>query len=68
MLTVFYTFFFAINSFSKKIFMSNQLDFESKFTTNNSWKFEVAKVTESFPIFLRFFEVTPKYEHFLANT
>ena len=45
----------------------NPLDFEANFFTNNSWKFEAAKVTENFPIF-KFSEVAfPNLRNFLAN-
>ena len=43
--------FFMINPFRKIIFISNQLEFEPKCIKNNSRKFEVVKITESFPIF-----------------
>ena len=46
---------FMINPFGKKIFVSNQLNSESKFITNNSFsitkKFAAAKVIRSVPIF-----------------
>ena len=49
--------FFKIIPPKKTIFVSNLLDFKSNLFTNNNWKFEVAKVTGSFPI-LRFAKVT----------
>ena len=65
-LTQFYTevafcpfsqFFLDEPAFRKNIFISNQLDFECDFITNNSWKFKVSKVEENFPI-LRLAKVT----------
>ena len=55
---------FCDKSFQKKIFTSNQLDFQSKFITNKSWKFEVAKVSGSFPIFEGYRSYFPKSEQF----
>ena len=57
-LTLFYTerLFLPQLSFSWQIlsetglFSTNQLDFESTFITNNSWKFEIVKITERFAI------------------
>ena len=43
--------FFVINPFRKKIFISNEFDFESKFIANYFWKYVVAKVKGSIPIF-----------------
>ena len=60
--------FFVINPFRKKTFILNELDFESKLILNNSWKFEIATVTESFSIFEVFRSHFPKSEHFLSNT
>ena len=57
-------FVFCDKSLKKNIFISNQLDFESKFITINSWKFEFAKVTGSFPIFEVFRTHFPKSGHF----
>ena len=41
--------FFDYLSSKNKIYILNQVVFESKFNINNSWKFEVAKVTWSWP-------------------
>ena len=60
--------FFVIYPFRKKIFISNQLHFESKFNTNKSWKFEFAKVTRSLRAFEVFQSQFQKSEHFLANS
>ena len=59
---------FFYKSQQKKIFISNQLDFESEFKTNNSRKFEIAKVIKSYSILKVLRSHFPKSEQFQANT
>ena len=60
-------FFFLINPF-KKIFFFKSTSLWVKFHYKNSWKFQIAKITKSFPVFEVFQNHFPKSEHFLANT
>ena len=47
------------------IFVSNQLNFELKFITNEFWKIDGSKVAESFPIIFEVFRKHfPKSNHF----
>ena len=46
------------------IFILNYVDFELKFSTNNSYKLEVTKIMESFPICEVFQSYSTKSEHF----
>ena len=63
-----FSLFFRDKSHQKKKKNSNQLEFESNLFTNNIRKFEVAKVTESFPV-LRCPEVAFRnLQHFQQNS
>ena len=59
--------FFVINSIRKKIFSSNQFDFESNLFKNNSLKLKVAKVSGKFPQVQCFLKSLPQSVHFLIN-
>ena len=63
-----FTWFFVINSFRKKIFILNQLDFSQNSSHITLENLEVAEATINFPNFEVFQSHFPKSEHFLATT